>query len=118
MTTKRTVADAKEFIETTIVTWLANQEENKVISLAQFAERWSNTGGGPKSKIKSIRKDIKAYDLMIKRAQDRGDEISVLEGMKLDLEEELDKLTAEVEGVKSDVDTDTIKGIFKGKKEK
>ena len=92
MSTERTIEEARAYIEKAIANWNIDDEGDKIISLAKFVERWSNKGGGPKAKIKSISKDIKAFALMIKRAKDRSEEVSALEGMQSDLKKELDKL--------------------------
>lgn len=100
--------DAKLFIEATLADWITADGDSKIISLAQFVERWSSKGGGPKAKQKSISKDIKACAFMIKRAKDRYEETDVLEGVQSDLKMKLDKLVVDTEGTKRDVNTGKI----------
>jgi len=108
MAAKRTVEEAMKYLDDTIANWNIDDESSKIISLAQFAERWSNKGGGPKAKQKSISKDIKACAFMIKRAKDRYEETDVLEGVQSDLKMKLDKLVVDTEGTKRDVNTGKI----------
>ena len=113
MTTQRTDVEARAYIEEAVRQWNIDGDFQKIISLAQFVERWSSKGGGPKAKQKSISKDIKAYALMIKRAKDRDEETDALEGMQSDLKMKLDKLVVEIEGTKRNINTGKIIGKTK-----
>jgi hypothetical protein len=67
MPTKRTTQEAKDYINETIKFWEEEGRESKIVSLANFAEKWRYNKGGPKSKIIGFHKEIKSLQELILR---------------------------------------------------
>jgi hypothetical protein len=95
MSTIRTKEEAITFLKKSMLDWEVNQNEQKIISLAGMAERWSSTSGGYVAKIKVMDKNIKSLDLMIKRNKTVGLRTDAFEGIKEDIERERKELVKE-----------------------
>ncbi len=60
--------EAKKMINEAVKEWHAAGNDDKIISLAKFAEKWRSTGGGHAGRMRKLRKNINALNLVIKRS--------------------------------------------------
>jgi hypothetical protein len=67
----KSLTDAKKYLAESIKEWEASDEQNKIISLAAFAEKWRSTEGGHISKMKDIQKNIRSLDYILQRNKKR-----------------------------------------------
>jgi hypothetical protein len=66
METFSTVDEAREYIQDSINNWLG-VEEKKILQLAAYAKKKRHNIGGPAAQIKALEKNIRSFDLNLKR---------------------------------------------------
>ena len=108
--TQRTAEEAKVYITESVKHWEEIGESKKIISLANFAEKWrSNTSLS--TKIKAIKKSIKGVELILKRNEKIGlnspNLVKSLEG----LNNEYNKLVKNNDNPKDSENTDKIRQL-------
>jgi hypothetical protein len=90
--------EAKKFITKVVTEWDSSElpEDNKkVISLAEFAQRWYNPDGGPMAKAEAMKKDINSLKALIRRGTEAGKNVSLYEGALKTSQKEFDDFVAE-----------------------
>jgi gas vesicle protein len=65
--TQRTVEEASKYIQDSIEDWKKTGQDNKIISLSNWAEKWRSNTGGPVAKMKDVKKSINDLKRIIKR---------------------------------------------------
>lgn len=91
------IKEAKDFITKAVKEWEASEtvsDNQKIISLAEFAQRWYNPDGGHKARATTMLKDINALKLLITRGTKRGEAVKVYEDQLKSLQSEFDELVA------------------------
>ena len=65
--TPRTAEEASKYILESVEEWKNTNQDKKIISLSNWAEGWRSNAGGHTTRIRELKKNIRALTLVIKR---------------------------------------------------
>ncbi len=94
MPTKRSIEEAKTYIEESIKLWEGTNQEKQIISLSNWAEKYriQNKIAFIEARIKALKKDNKSYELIINRNNKLGVDYPVIKAQMEQNFEEIKEL--------------------------
>lgn len=89
------LSEAKKFLTKAVSDWDDTGEQKKIISLANWALKWSGKGNGPKAKADEMRKDVNSLKALIRRGKEQGKNVAYYEGELTTQQKEFDAFVSE-----------------------
>ena len=92
--TQKTTEEAIKYIQDSIENWKSAGQDRKIISLSNWAEKWRSNTGSTTAKIRSLQKNIKGIEQIIKRSQKEGIQGTVLDDQLKEFKDQYNSLVS------------------------